>query len=102
MRNGVTIINPNSTHISADAVIGSDTVLLPGVIIEGKTVIGEDCKIGPDSHIVDSQIGNATTIQRSVVLNSQVGIETVVAPFAHLRAPFSLGQAVMFIMFTEV
>ena len=102
MRNGVTIINPISTHISADAVIGSDTVILPGVIIEGKTVIGEDCKIGPNSHIVDSQIGNATTIHSSVVLNSQVGNETAVGPFAHLRPESSLGNHVKIGNFVEV
>ncbi|MBM7667158.1 bifunctional UDP-N-acetylglucosamine pyrophosphorylase/glucosamine-1-phosphate N-acetyltransferase [Solibacillus kalamii] len=102
MRNGVTIINPISTHISADAVIGSDTVILPGVIIEGNTVIGEDCKIGPNSHIVDSQIGNSTTIHSSVVLNSQVGNETAVGPFAHLRPESSLGNHVKIGNFVEV
>ncbi|MER1987659.1 MAG: bifunctional UDP-N-acetylglucosamine diphosphorylase/glucosamine-1-phosphate N-acetyltransferase GlmU [Solibacillus sp.] len=102
MRNGVTIINPNSTHISADAVIDSDTVLLPGTIIEGKTVIGEDCKIGPNSHIVNSQIGNGTTIHSSVVLNSTVGDETAVGPFAHLRPDTSLGNHVKIGNFVEV
>lgn len=102
MRNGVTIINPATTHISADAVIGSDTVLLPGVIIEGQTVIGEDCKIGPNSHIVNSQIGNNTTIHSSVVLNSQVGNETAVGPFAHLRPESTLGDHVKIGNFVEV
>ena len=102
MRNGVTIINPATTHISADAIIGSDSVILPGVIIEGKTVIGEDCKIGPNSHIVDSQIGNKTTIHSSVVLNSQVGDETAVGPFAHLRPESSLGNHVKIGNFVEV
>lgn len=102
MRNGVTIINPASTHISADAIIGSDTVLLPGVIIEGKSVIGEDCKIGPNSHIVASQIGNGTTIHSSVVLNSTVGNETAVGPFAHLRPESSLGNHVKIGNFVEV
>lgn len=102
MRNGVTIINPASTYISADAIIGSDTVILPGVIIEGKTVIGDDCKIGPNSHIVNSQIGHATTIHSSVVLNSQVGNETAVGPFAHLRPDSSLGNHVKIGNFVEV
>lgn len=102
MRNGVTIINPATTHISADAIIGSDTVLLPGVIIEGKTVIGEDCKIGPNSHIVNSKIGNATTIHSSVVLNSTVGHETAVGPFAHLRPDSTLGDHVKIGNFVEV
>lgn len=102
MRNGVTIINPATTHISADAIIGSDSVILPGVIIEGKTVIGEDCKIGPNSHIIDSQIGHATTIHSSVVLNSQVGNETAVGPFAHLRPQSLLGNHVKIGNFVEV
>lgn len=45
MVNGVTIIDPSNTYISADAVIGSDTVLHPGTIIEGNTVIGSDCEV---------------------------------------------------------
>ncbi|ATP38611.1 bifunctional UDP-N-acetylglucosamine diphosphorylase/glucosamine-1-phosphate N-acetyltransferase GlmU [Solibacillus sp. R5-41] len=102
MRNGVTIINPATTHISADAIIGSDSVILPGVIIEGKTVIGEDCHIGPNSHIVQSIIGNSTKIHSSVVLNSRVGDETSVGPFAHLRPDSSLGNHVKIGNFVEV
>lgn len=102
MRNGVTIINPTSTYISADAIIGSDTVLLPGTMIDGKTVIGEDCKIGPNSHIVASKIGNGTTIHSSVVLNSTVGDVTAVGPFAHLRPDTSLGNHVKIGNFVEV
>lgn len=102
MRNGVTIINPATTHISAEAVIGSDTVIQPGCIIEGTTVIGEDCVIGPNSHIVNSTIGHATTIHSSVVLDSTVGNETAVGPFAHLRPASSLGDHVKVGNFVEV
>lgn len=102
MRNGVTIINPATTHISADAVIGSDTVIQPGCVIEGNTVIGEDCVIGPNSHIVNSTIGCATTIHSSVVLDSTVGNETAVGPFAHLRPASSLGNHVKVGNFVEV
>lgn len=102
MRNGVTIINPATTHISTDAVIGRDTVLQPGVMIEGATVIGEDCIIGPNSHIVASKIGDRTTIHSSVVLNSTVGSETAVGPFAHLRPNSTLGDHVKIGNFVEV
>ena len=102
MRNGVTIINPATTHISADTVIGSDTVIQSGCVIEGNTVIGEDCIIGPNSHIVNSVIGRATTIHSSVVLDSTVGNETAVGPFAHLRPASSLGDHVKIGNFVEV
>lgn len=45
MLGGVTIIDPASTYIGADVKIGSDTVLLPGTVLTGNTVIGEDCQI---------------------------------------------------------
>lgn len=102
MRNGVTLINPATTHISVDAIIGRDTVIKPGVIIEGKTIIGEDCIIGPNSNIVDSRIGSCTTIQNSVVLNSTVGEDTKVGPFAHLRPDTELGNHVKIGNFVEI
>lgn len=102
MRNGVTIINPLTTHISADAVIGRDTVIQPGVMIEGKTVIGEDCVIGPNSHIVNSKIGDRSTIKSSVILDSIVGEDTAVGPFAHLRPESELGNHVKIGNFVEV
>ena len=102
MRNGVTIINPASTHISADAVIGSDTVLKPGTVIEGKTVIGSDCVIGPNSQIVNSTIGNNTTVNNSVITDSTVGNATAIGPFAHLRPDSKLGDHVKIGNFVEV
>lgn len=50
---GVTMIDPERTYIEDGAVIGCDTVLLPGVVIEGNTVIGEDCIVGPDSRLTN-------------------------------------------------
>ena len=52
---GVTMIDPERTYIEDGAVIGCDTVLLPGVVIEGNTVIGEDCIVGPDSRLTNSK-----------------------------------------------
>ena len=73
MQNGVTIIDPATTYIEADVEIGADTVILPGTMILGKTVIGSDCQIGPNSEIKDCQIGNATVIRQSVSEDSQIG-----------------------------
>ncbi|MFC7687622.1 bifunctional UDP-N-acetylglucosamine diphosphorylase/glucosamine-1-phosphate N-acetyltransferase GlmU [Ureibacillus sp. GCM10028918] len=102
MRNGVTIINPMTTHISADAQIGRDTVIKPGTIIEGQTIIGEDCIIGPNSNIVNSRVGDRTTVQNSVVTDSYIGEDTAVGPFAHLRPETHLGNHVKIGNFVEV
>lgn len=102
MRNGVTIINPDNTYISADATIGRDTVLQPGTMIEGETVIGDGCTIGPNSQIVDSVIGDSTTIHSSVVLQSKIGSSTAIGPFAHIRPETNLGNDVRIGNFVEV
>ncbi|MEX3625747.1 bifunctional UDP-N-acetylglucosamine diphosphorylase/glucosamine-1-phosphate N-acetyltransferase GlmU [Viridibacillus arvi] len=102
MRNGVTIINPNNTYISVDAQIGRDTVIQPGVIIEGASSIGEDCIIGPNSQIQNSRIGNRTTVHSSVVRESVIGEDTAIGPFAHIRPDSDLGDHVKIGNFVEV
>jgi len=102
MRNGVTIIDPGSTYISVDAKIGRDAVLQPGTMIEGQTVIGEKCIIGPNSHIVNSEIGESTTIHSSVVRDSIIGSGTTVGPFAHIRPDSKLSDNVKIGNFVEV
>ncbi|WP_339252563.1 bifunctional UDP-N-acetylglucosamine diphosphorylase/glucosamine-1-phosphate N-acetyltransferase GlmU [Sporosarcina sp. FSL W8-0480] len=102
MREGVTIIDPNSTYISANTTIGRDTVLQPNTIIEGQTVIGEKCIIGPNSHIVNSTIGNQTTVHSSVIRDSNIGSSTAIGPFAHIRPDSNLSDNVKIGNFVEV
>ncbi|MDF2523124.1 MAG: UDP-N-acetylglucosamine diphosphorylase/glucosamine-phosphate N-acetyltransferase [Clostridiales bacterium] len=102
MRAGVTIIDPASTYISDEAVIGLDSIVYPGSIIEGKTTIGEDCIIGPDARIVSSTIGNRVEINHSVVLESSVDDDTHVGPFAYIRPGSKIGKAVKIGDFVEV
>ncbi|MET3576227.1 bifunctional UDP-N-acetylglucosamine diphosphorylase/glucosamine-1-phosphate N-acetyltransferase GlmU [Bhargavaea ullalensis] len=102
MRNGVSIIDPSSTYISADAEIGRDTVLLPGTMIEGKTIIGEDCMIGPNSQITESAVSDRAVIRQSVVIASRIGEDAAVGPFAHIRPDTELGSSVKIGNFVEV
>ena len=85
MVNGVTLIDPASTYISIDAKIGKDTIIYPGTNIQGETVIGENCVIGPNSHIISSQIGNNVTIETSKVTSSKIADNCNIGPFAHIR-----------------
>ncbi|MDN4527443.1 bifunctional UDP-N-acetylglucosamine diphosphorylase/glucosamine-1-phosphate N-acetyltransferase GlmU [Fictibacillus fluitans] len=102
MRNGVTIVDPDQTYISADAVIGRDTVIYPGTMITGTSRIGDDNIIGPNSEIKDSTIGNGNTIKQSVVHDSEVGNEVNIGPFAHVRPASSIEDQVKIGNFVEV
>lgn len=102
MMNGVTIIDPSNTYISADAVIESDTVIHPGSVISGKSIIGSDCVIGPQTEIKDCKIGNNTIIRQSVAHNSSIGAEVTIGPFAHIRPDSEIMDEVKIGNFVEV
>ena len=84
MDNGVTLIDPDNTYISLDVEIGKDTIIYPGTNIQGETIIGENCIIGPNSTIISSSIGNNTTIETSKVDRSSVGNNCKIGPFNNI------------------
>ncbi len=102
MENGVTLINPRDTYIDLDIKVGRDTMIYPGVLLQGKTEVGEDCLIGHNCRIVDSIIKNGVEIQSSTVLQSQVGEQTTIGPYAYLRPNTELGKKVKIGDFVEV
>lgn len=63
MRSGVTMLDPDSTWIDTDVEIGPDTVIYPGVLIEGASTVGREVVIGPFSRIVDSHVGRGAELQ---------------------------------------
>ncbi|MDA1478220.1 bifunctional UDP-N-acetylglucosamine diphosphorylase/glucosamine-1-phosphate N-acetyltransferase GlmU [Bacillus changyiensis] len=102
MVNGVSLIDPNNTYISAEAVIGRDTVIYPGTMIKGRVEIGEDSVIGQNSELENSKIGNRTVIKQSVIMNSEIGDDVMIGPFAHIRPDSKIGNEVRIGNFVEV
>lgn len=102
MRRGVTIEDPHYTYIGPEVTIGGDTVILPGTMILGKTVIGEGCRIGPHTRILDSTIGDGTIVQFSQVIEATLGPGNNVGPFAYLRPGTSSAARVKIGDFVEV
>jgi UDP-N-acetylglucosamine diphosphorylase/glucosamine-1-phosphate N-acetyltransferase len=102
LENGVTIIDPRSTYIGIDVIIGQDTIIYPGNVLEGNTEIGTDCMLYPNSRISNSKIGDNVEIQSSVILDSKVGGNTTVGPFAYIRPESVIGEKVRIGDFVEI
>jgi len=102
MSNGVTFINPENTYIEDNVKIGSDTIIYPGVNLEGNTEIGENCIIGSNSRIISSIISNGVEIDSSTIEESRVGENTHIGPYAHLRPNSNIGKGVKIGNFVEV
>ena len=102
LENGVTIIDPMTTYIGDDVEIGQDTIIYPGNVLEGNTKIGRGCTLFPNSRINNSVIGENVEIQSSVILESSVGNNTTVGPFAYIRPESVVGNNVRIGDFVEI
>ena len=99
---GVTIMDPATTYIEPDVMIGSDTVIWPNTYLRGKTVIGEGCIIGPNTIAEDSTIGDTCEILAAVMDRAVVEDNVGIGPFAHLRKGAHLCKGVHMGNFGEV
>jgi bifunctional UDP-N-acetylglucosamine pyrophosphorylase/glucosamine-1-phosphate N-acetyltransferase len=86
MASGVTIEDPATTYVDDDVQVGADTIIRPGVSLEGKTRIGSGCEIHSGVRIVGSRLGDRVTVlNHCVIRNSNIEDDASVGPFAHLR-----------------
>lgn len=99
---GVTLIDPAATYIEPGVQIGPDTVILPNTILRGRTLIGAACRIGPNTQISDSQIGDRCEIECSTLEQATLEEGVDVGPYAHLRKGAYLEAGVHMGNFGEV
>ena len=103
MAAGVTIVDPATTYIDGEVEVGPDTVIHPGVLIQGRSKIGSACEIHASVRISDSEIGDRVTVHNfCLILDSQVAEGATVGPFAHLRAATEIGQGAKIGNFVEL
>lgn len=102
MENGVTLIDPDSTYIEVGVDIGNDTIIYPGVNIEGDTKIGKNCVIRSGTRIVNSLIKDNIKIESSLIEDSTIDSESKIGPNAHLRPNSQIGKNVNIGNFVEV
>ncbi|HQZ35614.1 MAG TPA: NTP transferase domain-containing protein [Ilumatobacteraceae bacterium] len=88
--NGVTMLDPRQTFVDVTVQLGRDVTLYPGTILQGDTVVGDGCEIGPDTRLTDCSVGNGATVQNSVGVESEVGSSARVGPYAYLPSGSSV------------
>jgi bifunctional UDP-N-acetylglucosamine pyrophosphorylase/glucosamine-1-phosphate N-acetyltransferase len=85
MRFGVTMWDPESTYIDVTVQLAQDVTLLPGVVLEGRTTVGEGSVIGPQCHLIDCEIAEGVRITHSVGERAIIEDQAVVGPFSVLE-----------------
>ncbi len=102
MRSGVTMMDPATTYVDVDVTIGRDTILYPGCLLEGHTVVGPDCTIGPRAQLVDATVGAGCRVGASLLESCAVDDGVDIGSFNHLRPGTHLATGVHLGNFAEV
>ena len=92
MRDGVTILDPETTWIEDDVQIGRDATILPGSFLQGHTVVGEDAIVGPYTTLIDATVDEGAVVERSRVQESHIGARTNIGPWTYLRPGNEFGE----------
>lgn len=85
MANGVTMMDPSSVFVGPDVQIDRDVTILPQVMLMGRTSIGEDSVIGPNSRLTDTVVGRACTIDETIAIEAVIDDGATCGPRAYLR-----------------
>lgn len=102
MEKGAILIDPSAVYVEEDVKVGRDTVIYPGAILQGKTVIGDNCQILGTTRIIDSTLGDNIKVESSVIEESILEEGVTVGPFAHLRPKSHLKEKVHIGNFVEI
>lgn len=102
MADGVTLMDPETTYVDADVIVGRDTILYPGTWLEGRTVIGEGCEIGPNSRFQNVKIGAHVTAHFCYAHECEIADGVTLGPYVHIRPDTTLAEGVKIGNFVEV
>ena len=102
MRAGVTIEDPEATWIDADVELAEDVTILPGTSLRGRSAVGSGSTIGPMSTLIDSRVGERSTVIHSYLTKCEVADEASVGPFTYLRPDARIGEGAKAGSFVEI
>ena len=102
MSEGVTVIDPDTTFIDAEVRIGMDTILYPFTFLEGVTVIGENCRIGPNVRFQNMVVGDDVTAHFTYAHDAVIEHHADLGQFTHIRPDSHIGEGVRIGNFVEV
>ncbi|MGH3703540.1 MAG: bifunctional UDP-N-acetylglucosamine diphosphorylase/glucosamine-1-phosphate N-acetyltransferase GlmU, partial [Agromyces sp.] len=89
--NGVTIEDPATTWIDLAVRIEPDVTIRPGTQLKGATLIATGALVGPDTTLVDCEIGEKAEVKRTDATLAVIGAGATVGPFSFLRPGTVLG-----------
>ncbi|WP_298129917.1 bifunctional UDP-N-acetylglucosamine diphosphorylase/glucosamine-1-phosphate N-acetyltransferase GlmU [Micropruina sp.] len=91
MIEGVTVLDPATTWVHDSVDLAADVTLLPGTSLEGATSVATGAVIGPDTTLIDVEVGASAHVVRTHATLAVIGEGAEVGPFSYLRPGTQLG-----------
>ena len=82
---GVSMLDPAQVWVGAEVTVGRDTLLLPQTMLWGKTAIGCDCTVGPNTRLIDVTVGDGSSVEETVGYGTAIDEGCTIGPRAYLR-----------------
>ena len=101
-RAGVAFLDPQTAWVDVDVVLEPDVTVAQGVQLHGRTVVRRGAVVGPDTTLVDCEVGAGATVVRSHCTGAVIGPDATVGPFTYLRPGAVLGRGAKAGAFVEV
>ena len=89
---GVTVREPHSTWVDITVTLGEDVTLEPSTRLHGLTRIGTGAVVGPDTTLIDIEVGEGARVVRTHAESARIGAGANVGPFAYIRPGTELGS----------
>lgn len=102
MRDGVTVVDPETTWIDVGVWLERDAVVHPSTQLLGRTRIGTGAQVGPESTLLDTAVGEGARVIRAHCDGADVGAGATVGPYAYLRPGTVVGRSAKVGTFVEV
>ncbi|HIT74402.1 MAG TPA: bifunctional UDP-N-acetylglucosamine diphosphorylase/glucosamine-1-phosphate N-acetyltransferase GlmU [Candidatus Avipropionibacterium avicola] len=90
---GVTILDPSTTWIHDEVELAEDVTIQPGTFLEGATTVASGAVIGPETTLIDCEVGRDAHVTRTHAELAVIGDRVEVGPYARLRPGTELGTA---------
>lgn len=92
LESGVLMMDPSAVYVEDQVTVGAGTLLLPGTILRGRTVIGENCLIGPQAMLTDCVVEEGCTVNASQCEESTIEKNCQIGPYTHIRPHCVVGE----------
>ncbi len=102
LHNGVMMVRPETITIDTQVVIGRDTTIWPNTLLLGETVVGSGADIGPECRLIDTQVGDGTTLIKVDAVGASIGSGATVGPYVAVMDGGAIGDNEVVEAFTRI